>query len=281
MKKGVFLNLCTLILALISGNLLAQQDYEYHPGLSDNFVLSLGVFRSDNAFSISADGVVDNGDDRIDFDDGVGVDGSSTLFNGQLRWNFGKQRKWSLWGQYFKNDASGEAVLEEDVEWQDITFREGTFVGAGVKMEIIRVFVGRSLVKNPQHDFGIGAGLHILNLGAFIEGEVFIDDGTTEFQRGDVSKSQPLPNIGTWWNYSPARKWLLHTRVDWISAKVGDYDGTLWNTSVGVNYQAFRHVGFDLSYQYFDLNLKVDSADWLGEVDMRYSGPVLSVTANW
>ncbi len=281
MKIGIYLGICAFVLTSISSELLAQQDYEYHPALSDNFVVSLGAFKSDNSFSISADGAIDDDEDRIDFDDSVGVDDSSTLLNAQLRWKFGTQRKWSLWGQYFKNDATGEAVLEEDVEWQDILFREGSFVGAGVKMEIIRVFVGRSLVKNQQHDFGIGVGLHILDLGAFIEGEVIFDDDTTDFQRGDVSKSQPLPNLGAWWDYSPARNWLLHTRVDWISANVGDYDGTLWNTVVGVNYQAFRHVGFDLSYQYFNLNLKVDSADWLGEVDMRYSGPMLSVTANW
>ncbi len=255
MKKEIYAHSCALILMAVSGNLLAQQDYEYHPALSDNFSISFGLFSSSNSFSISADGVINTDEDRIDFDDNVGVDNRSTLFNGQLRWKFGKQRKWSLWGQYFKNDATGEAVLEDDVEWEDITFRAGSFVGAGVKLEIIRAFVGRSLVKNQQTDFGIGAGIHSLSLGAFIEGEILIDDGTTEFRRGDVSNNQPLPNLGTWWNYSPARNWLLHARVDWISAKVGDYKGTLWNTVAGVNYQAFRNVGFDLSYQYFNLNL--------------------------
>ena len=73
----------------------------------------------------------------------------------------------------------------------------------------------------------------------------------------------------------------MHARVDWISANIGDYDGTLWNTSLGVNFQAFSHVGFDLSYQYFNLNLTVDKEDWKGGVDMTYNGPVLSVTFNW
>ncbi len=47
------------------------------------------------------------------------------------------------------------------------------------------------------------------------------------------------------------------------------------------NYQLFRHVGFDLSYQYFNLNLAVDSSDWKGAADMTYSGPVISLTGNW
>ena len=282
MKKGTWFLMSITLILLSSGTVLAQ-DFEYHPSLSDNFTVSLGAFKSDNAFKISSEGTVEDDDDdkQIDFDDSLGVSKSSTLVNAQLRWKFGKKRKWSLWGQYFKNDASGEATLTEDVAWQDVVFREGTFVGAGVDMAITRVFIGRSFVKNQQHDFGVGVGLHNLDLAVFMEGDININDGTTDFFRGDAEKSQPLPNIGAWYNFSPARKWLIHGRVDWISADIGDYNGTLWNTNIGLNFQAFRHVGFDLSYQYFNLNLGVDDSEWQGEIDMRYSGPVLSVTLNW
>jgi len=277
------MNLClsSIVAGLFSCSVLAQ-DFDYHSALSDNFIVMLGAFNSDNAFKISATGFIDDPiEDEIDFDDGLGVDHSSTLLSAQLRWNFGKNRKWSLWGQYFNNDASGEAVLTEDVEWQDVIFREGTFVGAGVDMAVTRLFIGRSFVKNQQHDFGIGVGLHNLDLSVFIEGDIKIDDESTEFFRGDAEESQPLPNVGAWYNFSPARKWLIHARVDWISANIGDYDGTLWNANVGINYQAFRHVGFDLSYQFFELDLKIDKTDWRGEVDMTYDGPVLAVTFNW
>jgi len=233
-------------------------------------------------YNISAQGDIQDEIERtIDFDDSLGVDESSTLLMAQLRWKFGESRKWSLWGQYFSNNATGEAVLIQDVEWQDVIFREGSFVAAGVDLAVTRVFIGRSFVKNQQHDFGIGAGIHNLDLSVFIEGDVTSDDGSTEFFRGDQDKSQPLPNVGLWYFFSPARKWLIHTRVDWISASIGDYNGTLWNASFGVNYQAFRHVGFDLSYTYFNLNLKVDNSDWRGEVDMTYTGPVLAMTVNW
>lgn len=284
MRKGLNFCLGTAVFSLLTGSVYAQDDVEYHPALSDNLILGVGWFRSDNSFEIRADNpnrVIEPINEDIDFDDSLGVDQTSTLLNAQLRWKFGRQRKWSLWGQYFSNDANGEAVLEEDVEWQDVVFREGTFVGAGVKIEVIRLFVGRSFVKNEQHDFGIGAGLHNLDLETYIEGEILIDDDTTGFHRGDAEKSQPLPNIGAWYNFSPARKWMLHARVDWISANIGDYDGTLWNTNLGVNYQAFRHVGFDLSYQYFNLDLSVDKDDWKGGAEMIYSGPVVSMSFNW
>jgi hypothetical protein len=259
-----------------------EEDQDFHPALSDNFILSLGAFRSDHSFKISAKGqIVDIDDQDIDFGDSVGVDESATLFNGQLRWKFGKGRKWSLWGQYFENKARGDATLKEDVSWQDIVFREGTFVEAEVAVKVTRVFLGRSLVKNAQHDFGIGAGIHNLDLSAYIGGEVLVDDESTGYQRAPASASQILPNIGAWYNFSPAKKWLLHGRIDWISADINDYDGSMWNGNVGVNFQAFKHFGIDLSYQYFNIDLNVTRESWRGGVEMSYSGPVIALTANW
>ena len=279
MKKNLFLYMSLILLMSLAGTVIAQ-DSAYHPALSDNFMFAAGAFRSDNTFKIRAEGRTNLGD-RIDFGDSVGVDSSNTLGYAQLRWKFGRERKWSIAGQYFSNDASGDATLEEDVNWQNITFREGTFVEGGVKLEVARLFLSRSFVKNEQHDFGVGLGIHNLDLSAFIGGEVRINDETTGYRRENASASQVLPNLGAWYSFSPASRWLLHGRLDWISADLGKVDGTLWNTNVGVNYQAWRHVGFDLSYQYFNLDFTVDKSDWRGGADVTYSGPVISVTVNW
>lgn len=267
------------VLFIFSGSTLAQ-DYEYHPVLSDNFIVSLGGMRSSNSFKVrsSLPGIPG---DVIDFDDGLDVSDHSTFFNGQLRWKFGKEKKWSISGQYFSNNAKGSSELEQDVEWNGVTFREGSFVGSGLKIEVARVFFGRSFIKNDRNDFGVGIGVHSTKIKAFIEGDIAIDDASTGFRREEVDVSQPVPNIGAWYNFSPARRWLLHARVDWISLSVGDFDGTLWNTSVGVNFQAWRHVGIDLSWQYFNVNVGVDSVDWTGDADLTYSGPVLGITGTW
>jgi hypothetical protein len=279
MNKKLSMCLSVLIVSSASGALMAQ-DSDYHPFLSNSLTVSLGAMKSNNSFNVESD-LGDDIGDEIDFDDTLNVSDSSTFFNGQIKWKFGKEKKWSVAGQYFSNNATGSTVLTEDVEWDGLTFREGSFVESGVKMSVARLFFGRSFIKNDQNDFGIGIGIHTLKMKAFIEGEIEIDDETTEFQRGDVDVSQPLPNIGAWYHFSPAQKWLLHARVDWIGASIGDYDGHMWNTNIGVNWQAFDHVGFDLSWQYFNLNVSVDSDDWTGGADMRYSGPVLAITGNW
>jgi len=276
-RSGLFL--CVLLLAMTPGVLMAQ-DYDYHPALSDNFIANLGYMRSSNSFFFKSDITGEPGD-NIDFDKSLDVSNHSNFFNGQVSWKFGSTRKWSIAGQYFSNKATGDAILEEDVDWEGLTFRKGTNAGAGTKLAVTRLFLGRSLVLNEQHDFGFGFGLHNLDLSAYIEGEIIIDDQTTEFRRAQVSGDQPLPNLGTWYYFSPAKNWLLHARVDWISASIGDYDGGLWNANLGVGYQLWRHVGLDLSWQYFDLNLDVDKTGWTGSTEMTYSGPVISATFAW
>lgn len=273
--------LVALLLTTVSAPVLAQ-DYEYHPALSDNFTASIGWMRSSNSFKAEAEGSDQDDDgDYIDFEDSLGVSDHSTLWNAQLRWKFGGQRKWSLFGQYFTNNAEGEAVLTEDIEWDGDIFREGSLVGAGVKMGIARLMVGRSWIKNDRHDFGVAVGIHNIDLDIYIEGDIAVNDEDFEFVRDEVGGNQILPNIGAWYNFSPARRWLLHARVDWISADIGDYDGTLWNTTVGVNFQAWRHVGFDLYWQYFNLNGGAEKDDWRGRLDLTYSGPVVAMTFAW
>ena len=114
MNKSFPLCLTALIL-LVASSCLKAQDYEFHPALSDNFSAILGAMRSSNSFKAEADGLgEDLGEigDYIDFEDSLGVDSHSTFFNGQLRWKFGRARKWSLFGQYFSNNAKGEAQFK-------------------------------------------------------------------------------------------------------------------------------------------------------------------------
>jgi hypothetical protein len=279
MKLHVYLYSLALLLSMTPGILLAQ-DSDYHPYISDRFTASLGAMRSSNSFNIESDAIGDPGDD-IDFDDSLNVSDHSTFFNGQIKWKFGNEQKWALAAQYFSNNAKGEALLTEPIEWDGYTFEEGSFVGSGVKVAVTRLFVGRNFFQNEKSEFGMGIGLHNLDMSVYIEGEAVRDGEPQGTKRAEVSDNQPLPNIGGWYNYSPAKKWLIHTRVDWISANIGDYDGTLWNASLGVAYQPWRHVGFDLYWQYFGVDLKVDKDDWRGGVNMDYSGPVLGMTFSW
>ena len=272
-KLSIFLFLAPLFPLAAAAQTIGDQ----HPWLTDNFTLSLGGFVPSKQVRLSVDGSFPGED--IDFNEGVAVTSDDTTFSGVFRWRFGK--KWSVAGQYWDSSDSSTATLTEDITWGDSTLKSGSNVGAGVELKVTRVFFGRRLSLGERHEFGIGAGLHWLKVGAFIEGEIFVDDETTGFRRESVTAEAPLPNIGGWYWYAFSPRWLVTTRIDWLGASIGDYSGDLWNANAGINFQAWRHVGFGLSYQYFKLDVDVDKSDWHGSADLSYKGPFISLNANW
>jgi hypothetical protein len=255
----------------------AQESAEAHPLLNAKFTLGLGAFSPQKQFKIRVDG--SSPSEEIDFDEVLGFDDSEITGAMSFRWRFGE--KWSITGQHWAVDSQGGAVLIEDVEWNDIVFKEGTFANAGLKTTVTRVFFGRTFKTGPNYEFGLGAGLHWMEWNAFIEGEVIVNEDTTEFQRGAVDAAVPLPNFGGWYMYSWSPKWIATAGVDWLSVSFGDYSGGLWNARAGINYQAFKHIGIGLSYNNFTLDVDVDKSDWHGRLETRQQGPRLEFTATW
>ena len=277
MKTLSRLVVTALFLVMMSGTVGAQTADDYHPFLSDRFNLEVGAFWPQIDFAARADG--SHPEDEIDFDEAFNMDDSLTTGSINFRWRFGK--KWSLWGQYWGTDQSGEAVLEEDIDWEDVTFKEGTFAGAGVELDIVRVFFGREFNLGPEHEFGVGAGIHYLDLKTYIEGEIILDKFSEEFYHTSTSAAFPLPNIGAWYMYSWSPQWMLQTRVDWLSASIGSYSGSMWDFQAGVNFQAFKNIGFGLYYKGFVLDVYIDKDNWHGRAELDQWGPLLTVTATW
>lgn len=114
-------------------------------------------------------------------------------------------------------------------------------------------------------------------MGAFVEGQAFINDYSTEFYRGDVDASFPLPDIGAWYSYAFNERLLFMARADWLSASIGDYSGSLTDIAVGLDYSFTDHVALSLSYMFFRVNVDIDQSDWKGSADLKYRGPFLSV----
>ncbi|MHC4374916.1 MAG: hypothetical protein ACYSTO_12300, partial [Planctomycetota bacterium] len=158
------------------------------------------------------------------------------VFSLEFGWRFGE--KWRLVGQHFESSGDTSWVLEEDIEWEDVVFLTGTNASGGADFTLLRVFFARDFDVGRQHEFGLGAGIHWLEFGAYLEGMILVDDGGTAYAKESVSVSGPLPNIGVWYNYSIANRWVFTSRLDFFSADIGRYDGTMINLSLGVNWRS-------------------------------------------
>jgi hypothetical protein len=257
----------------------AQEQSNVHPYLTEEFFVDIGVFFPERHVGIRVNGSITGPSEPIDLEGDLGARISDQTFSLDFGWRFGE--KWQLEGQYFASSGGREASLKEDVEWGDFVFRAGTSVKAGQDFSLIRAFFARRFESSDKHEFGVGAGLHWLEFGAFIEGNIITGDGTTAFRRESVTAVAPLPNIGAWYMHSMSPKWAFKTRVDWFGASFDDYDGTLINASLGLNYQAFDNFGVGLNYNIFDLDVGVKKSNWRGSANMSYKGLYAYLSFYW
>ena len=267
-NRNATLVVCALCLAVPQLTVAAETE-DVHPYLENGFSLDLGIFYPDRHMDLRVNGSLTGINDEIHIDEGVRQKRDDDTFSAQIAWRF--RDRWSVIGQYFKFSYTRGAVLDEDVEWGNVVFGAGSFAAIGSDFSLSRIFFGRHFDTSNAHEFGIGGGLHWLDIGAFIEGEILIN-GTPAGTRRSVSADAPLPNIGAWYDYSISPRWAFRSRVDLLSADVGDYDGLLLNVALGVNFQAFEHFGFGVNYNYFELDISIDKTNWRGNIETIYDG---------
>lgn len=279
MKRAKMILLFCAILIAATNLVYSQELSKVHPSLTDDFVLDVGIYFPERSVKIRVDGTIAGINQDIDFEEQVGLSKSDETVSVDFGWRFGE--KWSLLTQYFQSSGAKGAVLNEDIEWNDVVFGQGTNVVAGQDFSVLRVFFGRQFSTNERHDFGLGLGFHWIEIGAFIEGEIIVGGGANIFQRESVSAQAPLPNFGAWYRYSISPKWAFKSRVDWLNADIGDYSGSLTNAALGVNYQIFDNFGVGLNYNVLDLDLRVNKSDWQGQFNTRYEGVFAYISTSW
>lgn len=258
---------------------LAAEAEELHPLMTSKYWGNLGVYFSERDFDASAQGGIAGITSSIDFESNTGLDDSPDLFIAEFGWQFSP--KWGLALQHFESNRSASRTLSDAIEWRDLVFDVGVRIEAESSMEITRLFFARQFRDKGPHSLRLGAGIHWLSMGASLAGEATLNDLSREFRRSVVKTDLPMPNIGAWYRYSPSRKWLFNLRADWLSASIDNYKGGIWNAAAGVNFSPWEHVGFGLSYQFFQLDGKIEEDRWRGEVQTTFTGPIVYLSGHW
>lgn len=259
----------------------ADEPADLHPWFTSKYEFDLGVFYPDRSNRLSANGSAEidpTPNESIDFGSELRLGQTESTFSAQFVWNYGE--RWSLRMQYFDSTGDSTAVLEEDIEWEDLTFLAGTRAAAGSGFELTRFFWAYDMSRRPDVDYGIGGGFHWLHIGAYIEGTVETPSGPTS-GRESTSVDAPLPNIGIWYARSLSSRWAFRTHLDYFNADIHPYDGTFINASAGFNFQINDWLNCGANYNYVELDVGVNGDNWRGEIKSRYDGVYVYIGAAW
>jgi len=267
-----------LLLALVAVPTAKAQD-NVHPMMESKVWVNMGAFFASRDLEISVEGSVNDADLIFDVESQLGIGDRPDLFMTELGWQFSE--RWGVALQYFRSQRNGSKTLQDTIEWQDISYEAGINVSAQTKFSITRVFFSRRFLKKGPHDLRLGAGIHWLEAEASISGEATLDDQSSEFRNSVATASLPIPNIGIWYGYSASDRWLFSTRLDWLSADVGKYNGAIWNASTSIEYRITDHFGMGLAYQLFGIDGGIKDSGWRGDISTRFSGLNLHFSGYW
>jgi hypothetical protein len=281
MKKPTHMQLSIIfILALASGISLAGPFNGIHPLQSDRFIIGLGEFFPDISGRFAIDDP-DGGDGSdVDFQDDAGLDDKQTLPAFAITWRLSNNSR--VQGEYFSLGQDGKRELTKTINVGDLEFAAGAQLSSDMDLDIVRAFYGYSFIKNDNTEVGAGLGLHYINIDVSLSGIATINGEEIANAKRGIDEGAILPNIGGYASYAFSPKWAVGARVDWISANIDKYDGTLWNVEAAVQYQMFEHFGLGLAYRYLDFELATEDSkkgDW--KTEFEYSGPLLFFTANF
>lgn len=274
MKKIIIL---ILFFFTIPNQTVSSQEVKKHSILTDKYHVGIGVFIPQKNVKIGANGQSTN--QEIDFGKSFHFkDHEASLFT-TFQWNFSK--KWNFSTEYFSIHNSWKAELEQDIQWNDYTFKTGANIKAGFEMDLYRIFFGRIFSQGMQHEFGVGIGLHALDIGSYIEGDAYINESEFGFKNSNISVILPLPNIGAWYFYAPNSKLALTAIIDVFSISISEYHVSLWNISSGINYQIFKHISLGYNYRYFKVIGKVNKGNWDGRLNVIFKGSLFTISGNF
>jgi hypothetical protein len=219
----------------------------------------------------------------ISFEQNLGL--SDNEGTGLLSINWRMFKRHSLEYRYFQLNrsaaASSTVAIAIGEEFFDITLPIQSFFDITAH----EIAYSYSLMFDERKDLYVGLGISMQDLSLGIQGtESSPNPG--EVINSQLDSTAPLPTLNVGFNYAFNDQWLFVSRLGWLAVEIDfaadeDISGQIINADVGIQWNAFKNVGFFIQYQVFDVDVDYSDAGALFAIDYDYTGPVLGVNVSF
>lgn len=226
------------------------------------FSIGLGAFFTDRDSQTRIDGETAPGTD-VDLESDLGLERSDTVFRVDGYWRFAEKHRFDL--SAFDLSRSASKQIEREIIWDDTTYPINTTVDAELDLAIYKAAYTWMFLKRDRSFLGATVGLYIADIGASLSAST---GGSVE--SSDVTA--PLPVIGLRGEYHFADRWSLRGSGEIFAIEYGDYDGSLYDLFVGLDFSATESIAIGIGINSVQLDIGVTKDNFQGDVDWQYDG---------
>jgi len=273
---------CALALCLTTAGLTlaaeGQKEKEYR-GLNERFRVGTGAliadFRTDAAFGVA--GLLGT---LVRIEDDLGLDDDDKTFGIEGRYRFNERHAIGFAG--YSLSRTGFSTIDEEIEFNGRIFAVGADVSSEFDNALYRLDWRYTPIQTNRANAGFIVGLSTYDFRVGLEGEATFDDGSgggsqTTFTRVEEDVLAPIPTLGMIINYGITPSLMFRAKAEWLNLDIGDLEGKVIGTSLGVEWNFHRHVGVGFSANSFQVELR-DTGDNPFLVDYEQNGFLLYVT---
>jgi hypothetical protein len=154
-------------------------------------------------------------------------------------------------------------------------------------IESVDIGYSYSVIFTEKHNLGLGLGIALQNLEFGFEPSPNCDNPNCDrVEPRSAKATAPLPTFKIVYQYAINDKWIVDTDIGYLALELEldadsneDLEGRIWNVSAGIRWKTWDHVGFQVSYKYFDVDVDYQKRSLVAEADYDYRGFLLGIDA--
>jgi hypothetical protein len=221
---------------------------------------------------------------EIDFSGLLGDPDHKNTFRGEGSWNFAG-RSFLDFG-YVRFGTENSTTLSREIDFGGIVFPVGIDVQSETLSRFIYAAYRYGIVKNPNFQLGLSAGISYTTLEAQISAAIGATlpngtpVGTAVTRRAEIDAPVPLLGLDMEGQLFP--NFTLGARVRAMALVINPYSGNMVEALAHADWYLSRHVGLGGGYEWTKIDIDKDRENdqQIGFI-YRYNGPRIYLILTW
>ena len=241
------LMLSGMLVSMLATTGLYAAEGDSHSKELDKFYMRIGAFipvgakttiRADTDYFLSA---------TVDTENTLGQGEPNVTGRIEGYWRY--HPKHSIGFTYYKLKQDGTQILDEELRWDETYLFTGE-VSSYLNTETLKVDYIWSFYRSEKVELAIGGGLHLTEYDFGLSGtaDIYDESGNLveagRFSSTGIKVTAPLPVVGVRVNYNFNPKTRIMYKTDVFAIRFDQYKGNMVDSSLLVEYQPWKHVGF-------------------------------------